>query len=111
MTVIVPEKVTCPGCGQPVQVYVLESWSTWGFQDFRRVDHVTCPNGHRIEGDFIEFIDPDDPDAQLQADPNFTEETDEELAEGETTEISFGEWIPGSRPLSMQSSTPSASSD
>ena len=25
MTVIVPEKVTCPGCGQQVQVYVLES--------------------------------------------------------------------------------------
>ena len=64
MTQIFPVEVTCPECGEKVETNFLASFSSFGFSNFRQVDHVTCPNGHRIEGDFVEFgVEPDDPDA------------------------------------------------
>jgi hypothetical protein len=56
-------EVTCDECGEKVETYFLASFSSFGFSDFWQVDHVVCPNGHRIEGDFVEFTEPDDPDA------------------------------------------------
>ena len=104
MTQIWPMTVACPECGAEAQTFFLASHSTFGFDDFKHVDHVTCPNGHRIEGDFIEFTRVENTDAdaladqaerELAADDRFSPE-EETLDEGET-EIILGEWIPGAR--------------
>jgi hypothetical protein len=63
VTQIFAIEVTCPECGENVETNFLASYSSFGFSDFRQVDHVVCPNGHRIEGEFVEFGEPDDPDA------------------------------------------------
>ncbi len=62
MTVILPERVECPGCGESFEVYVMHSDSTFG--DGPAIEHrdrAECPScGREIEKQVIEFVEPAD---------------------------------------------------